>query len=162
MRSWLVAGAVIEGPEGILLVANRRRNGAVDWTTPGGVIDPGEGLLDGLTREVREETGLVVTGWGEQLYEIEVQAPELGWDLRVEVHRAASVTGALQFDDPDGIVFDASYVACSQCERRLAEAHRWVREPLGAWLDERWGNPRGFRYEVLGSDPASLTVSLLP
>jgi 8-oxo-dGTP diphosphatase len=162
VRSWLVAGAVIEGPEGILLVANRRHNGEVDWTTPGGVIDPGEELLEGLAREVREETGLVVTGWGEQLYGIEVQAPGLGWDLRVEVHRASSVAGALHIDDPDGIVFDATYVERVQCEDRLSGAHPWVREPLSAWLAERWLHPRGFRYEVLGSDPTSLTVSLLP
>ena len=79
----------------MLLVANRRRTGEVDWSTPGGVIDEGEEVLAGLAREVHEETGLAVVSWGELLYGIEVHAPDLGWDLRVEVHRAAEVRGEL-------------------------------------------------------------------
>ena len=39
MRDWLVGGAVIEGPAGLLLVRNRRRDGSFDWSPPGGVID---------------------------------------------------------------------------------------------------------------------------
>ena len=148
MRSWLVAGAVIERPEGVLLVANRRRGGEVDWSTPGGVIDDGEDVLGGLAREVLEETGLAVTAWGELLYGIEVHAPDLGWDLRVEVHRAVSVDGTLHVDDPDGIVFDACWVRPEQCAHRLAAAHPWVREPLSASVAERWPVRRDFRYLV--------------
>ena len=161
MKRWLVAGAVIEGPSGVLLVANRRHNGSVDWSTPGGVIDEGEEVLAGLEREVLEETGLVVSGWDGLLYGIEVEAPDMGWHLRVEVHRAASVEGDLVLDDPDGIVFDASYVAVAECDERLAESHPWVREPLSAWLGQRWMVARDFRYHVAGTDPASLTVSVL-
>ena len=159
MKAWLVAGAVIEGPEGILLVANRRRGGGVDWSTPGGVIDEGEGVLEGLGREVTEETGLVVTAWDGLLYGIEVEAPDLGWTLRVEVHRAAAVEGALQLDDPDGIVFDACYVPGAACPGRLADAHPWVREPLTAWIGERWPEARTFRYAVSGTDPATFQVT---
>jgi 8-oxo-dGTP diphosphatase len=162
VKSWLVAGAVIEGPEGLLLVANRRHGGRIDWSTPGGVIDAGEDVLAGLAREVVEETGLVVTAWAELLYGIEVHAPDLGWDLRVEVHRAAAVEGSLQLDDPDGIVFDARYVDEPGCLACLADAHPWVREPLTAWVGERWGGPRTFRYRVAGRDPASLEVVAEP
>jgi 8-oxo-dGTP diphosphatase len=162
VKRWLVAGAVIEGPDGVLLVANRRRNGEVDWSTPGGVIDDGEEVLGGLAREVREETGLVVSGWDGLLYGIEVIAPDLGWHLRVEVHRAASVEGELAIDDPDGIVFDAGYVAVGECDERLARSHPWVREPLSAWLGQRWTLARDFRYHVAGHDLGSLTVSSVP
>jgi 8-oxo-dGTP pyrophosphatase MutT (NUDIX family) len=163
VKEWLVAGAVIERPEGILLVANRRRDGSVDWSTPGGVIDPGESVLGGLAREVREETGLVISSWDGLLYRIEVEAPDLGWHLRVEVHRAAAVAGEVRVeDDPDGIVFDAAYVACGECEARMEAAHRWVREPLAAWLDERWLTTRGFRYHLAGRDPGSFVVTTVP
>lgn len=162
MTSWLVAGAVIEGPEGLLLVANRRRDGRIDWSTPGGVIDPGESLLEGLGREVTEETGLVVSSWGGLLYGIEVVAPDLGWDLRVEVHRAEAVTGDLAVDDPDGIVFDAGYHGPDACDECLSTSPPWVREPLAAWIGERWSLPRGFRYHVAGTDLTQLRVSALP
>jgi ADP-ribose pyrophosphatase YjhB (NUDIX family) len=61
MQQWLVGGALIRGADGVLLVQNRRRNGRHDWSPPGGVIDHGETLLEGLTREVVEETGVQVT-----------------------------------------------------------------------------------------------------
>lgn len=163
VRSWLVAGALIEGPEGILLVQNRRRDGRVDWSPPGGVVDAGETLIDGLTREVAEETGLVVAAWrAEPLYEIEAEAPDLGWSLRVEVHQADRVDGHLSVDDPDGIVVDACYVAAGACVGHLTGSPPWVREPLGAWLGERWDGTRSFRYHVEGTDPASLRVSTVP
>src|SRR3982750_2468999 len=112
MRAWVVGAAVIEGPEGLLLVRNRRRGGHHDWTPPGGVIevDDGEALIDGLAREVREETGLTVTDWEGPIYEIACEAPGLGWSLRVECYRALKFEGELAVDDPDGIVVDARYV----------------------------------------------------
>ena len=161
MRSWQVGGAVIEGDDGLLLVQNKRRDGRLDWSTPGGVIDPGESVLEGLAREVVEETGLVVTSWTGPVYDIEVLAPDLGWDLRVEVHRAAVVTGDLVIDDPDGIVVDACYVAVDACGQHLAHAPAWVREPLHAWLAERWDGNRTFRYRVDGKDIRSLVVTAL-
>lgn len=159
MREWLVAGAVIEGPEGLLLVQNRRRDGRVDWSPPGGVVDPGESVLEGLTREVTEETGLVVTGWLGPIYEIEAFAPDMGWHLRVEVHQALEVLGDLLVDDPDGIVVDACYVATDACVGHLRDAAPWVREPLHAWVGERWSGVRSFRYRVEGTDPRALRVS---
>lgn len=153
-----MAGAVIEGPAGLLLVANRRRNGSVDWSTPGGVIDPGETVLEGLTREVAEETGLVVQDWEGPLYEIDTVAPDLGWHLRVEVHRAVAVSGDLVVDDPDGIVVDACWVPVDDCAARLSASHPWVREPLGAWMGERWTRARSFRYRVTGTELATMQV----
>jgi len=159
MREWLVAGAVIEGPDGLLLVQNRRRDGRLDWSPPGGVIDPGESVIAGLTREVAEETGLVVSSWLGPIYEIDAVAPDLGWRLRVEVHQAVEVCGEVVVDDPDGIVVDACYVTATACAGHLAGAARWVREPFHAWLGERWDGSRSFRYEVAGTDPRSLQVS---
>lgn len=50
-----VAAAVVNG-EGKVLAIKRRDNGK--WEPPGGVLEPDEPILDGLAREVEEETGL--------------------------------------------------------------------------------------------------------
>lgn len=161
MKDWLVAGGVIEQDGDLLLVRNRRRGGSVDWSTPGGVIDDGESVVEGLTREVLEETGLLVTEWRGPLYEIRAEAPDMGWRLRVEVHLAVSYEGFIRCFDPDGIVEEACFVAPEACAARLADAHQWVREPLSEWLAERWNDARDFGYQVAGADPRSATVTRL-
>jgi 8-oxo-dGTP diphosphatase len=161
LHDWLVAGGVIETDGGLLLVRNRRRGGLVDWSTPGGVIDPGEDLLTGLTREVREETGLVVSEWHGPLYEIRVEAPDMGWRLRVEAHLALAYDGCLAVDDPDGIVDEACFVARSDWPMHLDGSHPWVREPLTEWLEERWEGRRDYGYQVAGADPRSAVVTRL-
>lgn len=159
MRQWLVGGGLILGDEGLLLVRNRRRNGDHDWSPPGGVIDEGETLLAGLTREVEEETGVVVSQWHGPVYEVEVEAPGLGWHLRVEAHVAVDYSGEVRIADPDGIVVDAAFVQPGACGARLEGCHRWVAEPLGSWLAERWVTSRRFRYVLDGDDPSRAVVT---
>jgi 8-oxo-dGTP diphosphatase len=158
VREWLVAGALVEAAGGVLLVRNQRRGGSTDWSTPGGVIDDTDAtLLDGLTREVEEETGLRVTSWEGPIYEVHAVALDLGWTLRAEIHRALEYEGELRVEDPDGIVIAAEFVAVAECAARLAaEGSPWVHEPLAEWLEERWGAdaPRGYRYELRGTREA--------
>ena len=52
-----VAGAVIDD-SGRLLAIQREDNG--HWEPPGGLVEPGESLIDTLVREVLEETGVHV------------------------------------------------------------------------------------------------------
>lgn len=160
MRDWVVGGALILSDEGLLLVQNRRRNGSHDWTPPGGVIDDGESIVDGLTREVEEETGLRVTEWTGPVYEVHCTAPDLGWRLRVEAHLAVAYEGELHVDDPDGIVVDARFVDVALCDELVAGAHPWVCEPLGEWLRERWvGQLRPYGFHVAGREPGEMVVT---
>jgi 8-oxo-dGTP diphosphatase len=52
-----VAGVVID-EHGRALVIQRRDN--AHWEPPGGILERDETITDGLLREVREETGLIV------------------------------------------------------------------------------------------------------
>lgn len=161
VRQWTVAGALLERDNALLLVQNRRPTGTIDWSPPGGVIDRDDDSVHaGLAREVHEETGLVVSTWGGLCYEVQASAPELGWEMRCEVHYASHFDGAMAIADPDGIVTEAVFVAHDACATYLESAMRWVREPLQSWLTERWepGAPRIFTYEVRGDSPATFTV----
>src|SRR4051812_36266471 len=110
-HDWTVAGGLVETPAGVLLVRNQRRGGYEDWSTPGGVIDAEDAsLLAGLTREVEEETGLLVREWSGPLYEVRALAPDMGWRMRCEVHLAVAFDGDLRVEDPDGIVVEAAFV----------------------------------------------------
>ena len=157
-----VAGALVESAEGLLLVRNQRRNGATDWSTPGGVIDATDAsLLHGLAREVEEETGLLVTEWEGPLYEVRAVAPELGWAMRCEVHRALATRATLRIDDPDGIVVDACFALHDRCVDLLDACAQWVREPLADWLDAPLGPRRRaarYAYDVLGASRDALQV----
>lgn len=159
-RTWTVAGGIVERGRRLLLVRNVRRGGREDWSPPGGVVDPGETLLEGLTREVAEETGITVQTWSGPLYEVRAEAPELGWSMSCQVHYATRHTGELYVDDPDGIVAEAAFVDPGHCDLLLADCSRWVREPLSTWLRTRWGveDRRRFRYVVRGSRLDALDV----
>ena len=158
MRDWVVASALIEGAEGLLLVLNRRRDGSMDWSPPGGVVDEGETVQGALTREVREETGLVVDRWEGPVYEVHAEAAGMGWRMRVEVHRALSYRGNLHVDDPDGIVVDARYVPVEACGRQLEGSWAPLHEPLTAWLSGPAECNRAWRYRVDGERRDAMTV----
>ena len=163
MREWLVASGIVEGPGGILLVQNRRRDGALDWSPPGGVVEVGDGesVVDGLTREVQEETGIRVTAWEGPVWEVEADAPDMGWQLRVEVHRALAFEGELHVDDPDGIVEEARFVPVDECDAVLRSSWLLLTEPIGAWLAERHVELREYRYRVAGVARAEMIVTRL-
>lgn len=161
MRHWRVAGGLLFDDRGLLLVANRRRNGSVDWSTPGGVIDDGETTLAALSREVAEETGLHVADWDALCWTVEVEFVHLDMHLAVEVHRAASFTGSLTFDDPDGIVHDGGFLDRGVVEQHLQSSPTWVAEPLCDWLLAPWVEPRRYHYRARGERPGALETERL-
>ncbi|MEY2397228.1 MAG: 8-oxo-dGTP diphosphatase [Actinomycetota bacterium] len=160
MRAWRVASALIENDGQILLVENTRADGRVEWSLPGGVIEPGEDPIRGLQREVLEETGLVVETWGPLVWTTLATSQSMGFNLVAESYLAHAVGGEIAIDDPDGIVTACRYVSLDEAITVLEASWVPTREPLLGWLGERWVEPRTFDYSVEGNRGDGLIVEL--
>ncbi len=66
----LAVGAVVVDHDRLLMVRRAHAPHAGTWSVPGGRVEHGESLLEAVTRELREETGLEgvcgpLLGWAE-------------------------------------------------------------------------------------------------
>jgi ADP-ribose pyrophosphatase YjhB (NUDIX family) len=71
-RAEVAVGAIVRRGDELLLVRRAHDPAAGSWSVPGGRVEPGEGLVAAVAREVVEETGLAVevgglAGWTEHI-----------------------------------------------------------------------------------------------
>jgi len=158
---WRVVGGLVwNADDRLLLVANRRRDGRIDWTPPGGVVDSEEDPVSALDRELFEETGLVVDAWDGPCYQLNVDFPDRAMHLEVEVYEAQSFTGNIRLEDPDGIVQEARFVDTDEAKILLESAPLWVRQPVCDYLAKSFDDVEDahFVFVARGVDSGSLVV----
>lgn len=156
VQAYTVASGIIIEQRRLLLVQNQRRNGSIDWSTPGGVVDPGEEVLEALQREVIEETSVVVDSWSDMLYTVDVDFVGREMTLHAQVFSAAGHTGELFIDDPDNVVIGGRWVSHEQAHSLLGTSPRWVSEPLRHQLTHSFAetppaSPTRWQYRVTGT-----------
>ncbi|MBI5653453.1 MAG: NUDIX hydrolase [Chloroflexi bacterium] len=130
-----IVAAIIRRGDEILMVHQRAPDSNAWWSTPGGVVEDGETLIDALAREVREETGLDVLEPGRLVYVTQ-------WEDVPENHQAIAFVfeiqrwqGELKPADPDGLVTEASFLPIDRVIANL-QTVKWgiLTEPAIAYL----------------------------
>jgi ADP-ribose pyrophosphatase YjhB (NUDIX family) len=158
VRQFRVGGGLVVVENQLLMAANRRRQGTIEWTPPGGVIDEGESVTKGISREVLEETGLHVPAWEDMHYTVKVTAPDMGWEMVVESWFTTVAHGSIALNDPDGIVEQALFVDLHEVEALLVDSPVWVRLPILAWLENERRPIDHHEFHVYGADRSSARV----
>ena len=129
-----------------------------EWTPPGGVIDHGETVTQGISREVHEETGLHVPKWDERHYLVTVTAPDMGWEMTVESWFTTVAHGTISLNDPDRIVEQVMWVDLVDVEALLADSPPWVRVPLTAWVMQGLQPMPTYSFHVYGADRTTARI----
>jgi 8-oxo-dGTP diphosphatase len=106
-----VAAAVVD--DGKVLCIRRQDNG--HWEPPGGILELGERIHDGLVREVAEETGLTVEP--ETLTGIYQNEPR---DIVALVFRCRAVGGTLRTSSE---TVELEWLDRTDIEHRMSEAY---------------------------------------
>ena len=135
-REFVVAAAILLDRAGrVLLVGNDWQGfGNVRHTLPGGVVERGESTLDALSREVKEETGLIITGIEHLAYSVHVEDVKRN-DRAVSFAFLAHYDGLLNPSDPDGFIVEARFFPVEEVEETIPIAP--IREPLVRYLKDR-------------------------
>lgn len=147
-REFVVAAAILLDSQGrVLLVGNDWQGyGNVRYTLPGGVVERGESTLDALSREVREETGLVLTAIEHLAYAVHVEDRRRN-DRAVSFAFHARYDGLLNPRDPDGFIVEARFFPAEDVKSIIPIPP--LRDPLVAYLQ---GKRPGTFYSYDGWD----------
>jgi len=143
------------GREVLLVLQQRSNSDEAYWELPGGKVEPGETLADAVIRELREETGLVVTNAGNLLFTIEHES-----DTRTLAGFAFEVgrwNGELSPEDPEEDILDARFMplddAIAQLERFPL---RYTSEPMAKYL--RGDIPAGTTWRYANSPDGTINL----
>ncbi len=134
-REFVVAAAILRDKAGrILLVGNDWQGyGNVRHTLPGGTVERGETALDALTREVKEETGLIITKIHHLAYSVHVEDVKRN-DRAISFAFLADYKGLLNPKDPDGFIVEARFVPIEMIPEIVSLQP--IQEPLINYLND--------------------------
>lgn len=142
MKVTLIVSAIIRHDDHILMIEQPDDDKKLYWFIPGGVVESGEMITEALSREVKEETGLTISGdshlaFVTQIYTAHDTGQTLAFVFDVSVY-----SGEVMPDDPDHLTHQAIFVPIDKVIQRLIQV-KWasMRDPLIAYLSRN--SPQG-------------------
>ena len=127
--SQIVAGIIRRGDEILMVEQQGPDNPTSMWVLPGGRVEPGELLSEGLAREMREETGLTMHGISRLAYLVQhsnvTPWANLADVITVFVFEIADWDGDIRVSDPDGFILQACFVPVADAIHKLETTLPW-------------------------------------
>jgi 8-oxo-dGTP diphosphatase len=127
----VAAVGLLRDVRGVLMVESRYPGTEeAFWALPGGMLDPGENVMDALIREIREETGLHLDGPAPVTALIWQRTMNGAPDWVTVVFEPTRWRGELNIDDPDGVTLQAAFLPVREAIARLNELRWGLSEPI--------------------------------
>lgn len=130
--------ALVQRDGQLLLVLEKHPDTNIpSWTLPAGKVESGEGIVEALRRELKEETGLILES--QPFLAFTVQVLTTTDDEVVEgigFHFSCNVSGYPQPQDPDGIVIAAGWFPDSEALQHLSTLNWYDCSYLQSWLSK--------------------------
>ena len=164
-RHYDVAAAVIRQGGDVLMVrqASFDHPGEDYWTFPAGKLEPGESFLQGVVREVREETGLIVSTPTALVHTCEYSHEADMTTCLVAMYEFDAFQGIVEPQDPDHDILEARFMPLADATSRIrALTWRPIREPNLIYLTARaedrilhwkYAARSGRHYDLISSTP---------
>ena len=114
MEKWYgAAGVCVNDKNQILMVLQGKLEEKKLWTIPSGGKEAGETFEDCCVREIKEETGYNV----KIVRKLKVkEGKTFGIDVVVQYFEVKIVSGAMEINDPDGLIHDIAWMSEKEIE----------------------------------------------
>ena len=126
MRELHIVAALVRRGDELLMVRQAAPGEQPVWSIPGGRVEPGEFVTHALSRELAEETGLLVQDPGRIAFTAQVDDRRDGFFATIWAWTVGTWGGVLAPADTDGFVREAAWVPLPEALERL-ERISWHR-----------------------------------